>query len=85
VPSQTRRTELDTLRDELIRSFQNPDNFDDTTPFFESLPESSARHNFLPSPITPLFELSDLPFASITYTTFATTFYPFDAATISHD
>ena len=61
MPSQTRRTELDTLRDELICSFQNPDNFDDTTPFFESLPESSARHNFLPSPITPLFELSDLP------------------------
>ena len=61
MPSQTRRTNLDTLRDELIRSFQNPDNLDDITPFFESVPESFARHNRLPSPISPLFELSDLP------------------------
>jgi hypothetical protein len=61
VPSQTRRTHLETLRDELIRSFQNPDNLNDPTPFFESVPESSARHNHLPSPISPLFELSDLP------------------------
>jgi hypothetical protein len=61
VPSQTRRTQLDTLRDELIRSFQNPDNFDDTSPFFELVPESFAHHNHLPSPASPLFETSDLP------------------------
>jgi len=61
MPSQTRRTNFDTLRDELIRSFQNPDNLDDTSPFFESVPKSSAHHNFLPSTATPPFELSDLP------------------------
>jgi len=61
VPSRTHRTNFDTLRDELIRSFQNPDNLDNTSPFFESVPESVARHSHLSSPITPLFELSDLP------------------------
>jgi len=61
VPSQTCQTNLDTLRDELIRSFQNPDNLNDTSPFFESVPESSARHNNLTSPVTPPFKLSDLP------------------------
>jgi len=45
----------------LICSFQNPDNLDDTSPFFKSVPESSARHNNLTSPVTPPFELSDLP------------------------
>jgi len=61
VPSRTRQTNFNTLRDELICSFQNPDNLDDTSPFFESVPESFAHHNHLSSPITPLFKLSDLP------------------------
>jgi len=61
VPSRTHQTNFDTLRDKLICSFQNPDNLDDTSPFFESVPESSACHNNLTSPVTPPFELSDLP------------------------
>ena len=63
--TNSRNTRLQSLRDELIVAFRNPNNSSNQLLLF-AVPDAQATHNNLPTPTSPEFSLTDLPTLSST-------------------